>query len=144
CWKIVENDSRSDAERRLGLRPDRIGTNNQFGLVGTESQPTHMREEHHIARVLWLRHLGLLSGLVVRDGADPKQAERLVTWLTRKVVDEPTHRMWKARLQQMLIALDQPKELAKHLAEWIKQAEALDSPSLDHRWHVSLGYLLAE
>src|SRR5262249_25418074 len=39
---------------------------------------------------------------------------------------------------------DRPQELAKHLTEWIKQAEDSRAEVLDHRWHVSLGYLLAE
>ena len=85
-----------------------------------------------------------MSGLVVRQEFAPKQAERLVTWLEQKVVGEPRQLMWKERLQQMLLALDRPQPLVRHLTEWIKQAEDPRSPSVDHRWHVSLAYLLAE
>ncbi len=117
CWKIV--DAKAQSKEKSG-------------------------GQRHVARVLWLRHLGLLSGLVVRDGVDRKHATRLVTWLEEKVAAQPKQVAWKARLQQMLLALDRPQPLIKHLTDWVKQAEDLQSPSLDHRWHVSLGYLLAE
>ena len=114
-------------------------------IVGAKAQPkVTSGGQRHVEHVLWLRHLGMLSGLVVREDVDRKHASHLATWLEEKVAAQPRNVMWKSRLQQMLLALDRPQPLIKHLTAWIKQAEDLRSASVDHRWHISLAYLLAE
>ncbi len=88
--------------------------------------------------VLRLRHLGLLTGLITQNRTPPMQAERLVTWLERRVAEVPKSVAWKSRLQMLLLALDRPKELERHLSAWA------DAAGFDFRWHVALGYLKAE
>ena len=85
------------------------------------------------------RLLTTITNLAVRKETPPESIERLLAFIERAVDTLGENAApWKQLKYQLLIALDRPKPLEQALRTWL----AADEP--DHRWRLSLGYLLAE
>jgi tetratricopeptide (TPR) repeat protein len=79
-----------------------------------------------------------LANLAARKGADPKLVERFTKLLEGQIAAHPDELRWKQEKFDLLIALDQPKELEAELRRWIAQPDSIN------RWRLALGRLLAE
>ena len=84
------------------------------------------------------RLLTTLLNLAARKKAEPAAVDRLLGYLDRAIAADPSGPQWKLWKYQLLVALDRPEALEKDLRAWVQGDEA------DHRWRLSLGYLLAE
>ncbi len=83
------------------------------------------------------RMLVTLANLSARRNAPPQRAQRLLEYLDKSIVKHPDDPQWKLLKYELLVALDRPRDLQAALETWTP-----NDP--DHRWSVSLGYLLAE
>ncbi len=84
------------------------------------------------------RYLTMALALAVRKGAGPEAADRARKYLDAGIAAEPSEPGWKTAKFQLLVALDQPKELEAALSQWVKAGDATGL------WRTALGYLLAE
>ncbi len=90
--------------------------------------------------VLRYRYLMTLANLAARRSAQPELVERLLQYAdqaVRRGSDDAT--AWQAYQYQLLLAVDQTKQLMTRLNEWIVSDNAWAS-----QWRLSLAYLLAE
>jgi Tfp pilus assembly protein PilF len=91
-----------------------------------------------LQEILQHRYLFTLANLATRPGVAPDLAKRLVQYLDKRSAATGDNSRWKLIKVMMLIALDRPRELERVLQTWVAAGDA------DSRWHVALGYLLAE
>jgi tetratricopeptide (TPR) repeat protein len=79
-----------------------------------------------------------LSHLAARKSADAALVERLTKFLDLQMREHPQEAVWRIEKYQLLLALDQSKELEKELTQWVVGADPAN------QWRLALGYLLAE
>lgn len=87
-----------------------------------------------------LRHRCLMNlmYLATRKGADAALADRLLKYFDRGIAHEEDGSHWKQLKNDLLIALDRPKDLAKTLQQWVS------ADNSDNHWRLSLAFVLAE
>jgi Flp pilus assembly protein TadD len=92
--------------------------------------------ETRLDDVLRHRYLVTLANLAARTSADPALIERLLKYVDKGIDAEPER--WRPAKYRLLVALDRAKDLETTLRQWTRG----DDP--DNRWHIALGYVLAE
>jgi tetratricopeptide (TPR) repeat protein len=105
-------------------------------LLGSE--PAIEGEQTNLQRHFANRGLTTLIFLAARQARDEKLAGQALRFIDKGIQRNPDSAYWKYQKYRLLVALDRPGELQKALEGWIQPAIA------DKKWHVVLGYLLAE
>jgi predicted Zn-dependent protease len=99
-------------------------------------QPPSLEET--LDDILRQRYWLTLMNLAARKSAGAALVERLLKYIDQQITTETDEGRWKLARIQLLIARDRPRELEQTLPHWIQR------DSVDSRWRIILGYLLAE
>ncbi len=116
---------------------------NDVKLDDENFDPTELRERRMRNTLYSLRAeraITTLMNLTARKSAAKKSVEKLVAFMDARIKadDDDDAYVWKLRMSQMLIALDQPKQLERRLRQWIAQDKDTS------HWRRTLARLVAE
>ena len=89
--------------------------------------------------ILLNRHLMTLGNLAARRGATPALRPKLLDYVNASIKLHGDAVGWRLLKYQLLVALDQPDDLARALEAWLGRDDALVN-----FWRKALAYLLAE
>ena len=89
--------------------------------------------------LLYNRYLTTLEYLAVKPGGDRHIAKDLLKLYDHSITQlKASNAAWKQRKYRLLVALDQPEEIAKNLESWIRPDKA------DNHWRRNLALVYAE
>ena len=127
----------------MGADPVHLGKNADAKDDGNDDQDDDAARDQiafeHIRQSFQQRALILLSNLAVRKSAENGLTDRLMAYIDAGItLDGKEVDNWKRRKLAILIALDQPERLERHLRQWIREDE------YPATWQLMLGQLVAE